>query len=298
MAGAPTTSYCPMVVWTGTQMLVVGGGTGSGAMTAHAYNPATDTWTQLASTNSPANRWFGAPVWTGTDLVITGGGLGPGLYYFEGYRYNPATGVWTNAVNRSGFPRWGQTNTIYNGIIYAYAGAATAGAGSALVYQDLYKFSLANNSWTGGMAGPKTRNVHSSFLRGNLIYHFGGVLSPDISAANPNLYPNDFDILDATTETWTTLATTSPVEQRGQMASAYTGSKALFFGGNRGNQVFADGAAFDPATNTWAALPTLNAPSARRCAGAVWTGNAFIVWGGVNAAGQQQVSGHILRNFQ
>ncbi len=296
--GAPTVATCPMVVWTGTQMLVLGGRPDQSAMGAHAYNPATDSWTTLGSTGAPAGRWHAAPVWDGTQVMISGGGIGPNLYYAESYKYNPTTGAWAATTLRGGFPRWGHTQALYNGQIYSYAGAATVGAGVPVLYQDLYKYTVANAQWAAGLAGPKMRNVHSAFVRGNLIYHFGGVLSTDINSPTLAQYPTDFDILDATNETWTTLATASPLSPRAQMAVAYTGTKALFFGGNMGANIYGDGAIYDPATNTWASMPTLNAPVARRCAGAVWTGTKFIVWGGTGVGGAVQINGSALINIQ
>src|SRR3954467_9154717 len=66
--------YDAVAAWTGTEMLVVGGGrTGSGPdgsfdfrRDGAAYNPATDTWRSLP--DAPGCPVFGT--WTGTTLVV------------------------------------------------------------------------------------------------------------------------------------------------------------------------------------------------------------------------------------
>lgn len=80
---------------------------------------------------------------------------------------------------------------------------------------------------------------------------------------------------------WSALPPT-PLAARTQMAGAWTGHQFLVWGGTGGanrDQVFGDGAAYDPATKTWTTLPA--APiSARSSMASVWTGSRFFIWGG------------------
>ena len=66
------------------------------------------------------------------------------------------------------------------------------------------------------------------------------------------------------------------------MAGAWTGHQFVVWGGMGGanrDQVFGDGAAYDPATQTWTTLPA--APiSARSSMASVWTGSRLFIWGG------------------
>ena len=74
---APTARFRHTAVWTGSRMIVWGGLTsgeerrplGDGAM----YDPATDTWTPIATDNAPSARNDHTAVWTGSAMIIWGG---------------------------------------------------------------------------------------------------------------------------------------------------------------------------------------------------------------------------------
>src|SRR2546430_964543 len=54
-------------VWSGTEMLVWGGGTaGIFLNNGGRYNPATDTWRSITLSNAPSGRWVHGAAWTGT----------------------------------------------------------------------------------------------------------------------------------------------------------------------------------------------------------------------------------------
>jgi len=56
--GAPDGRYGHTAVWTGSEMIVWGGGdsNGNGLNTGGTYNPSTDSWTATSTTNAPAAR--------------------------------------------------------------------------------------------------------------------------------------------------------------------------------------------------------------------------------------------------
>jgi N-acetylneuraminic acid mutarotase len=102
-APAPTYNVGPSI-WTGTEMIVWGGctsvstaGCGSSYVnTGGRYNPATDTWTPITTTDAPAARWANSAVWTGTRLIIWGG-CGASCYNTGG-QFNPVTNSWAPLV--------------------------------------------------------------------------------------------------------------------------------------------------------------------------------------------------------
>ena len=59
------------------------------------YNPITDRWTAISTTNEPSRRGGHTAVWTGTEMIVWGGeGMGfIGLN--SGRRYDPSTDSWT-----------------------------------------------------------------------------------------------------------------------------------------------------------------------------------------------------------
>jgi N-acetylneuraminic acid mutarotase len=82
-------------VWTGTQMVIVGGQTpdGDAFADAAAYNPATRSWRKLPPL--PAPRYAATLTWTGREVLVIGGKRSPeSMPYADGYAYNPATNRW------------------------------------------------------------------------------------------------------------------------------------------------------------------------------------------------------------
>ena len=92
-----------VAVWTGSEMIVWGGTSGSGKLDDGArYDPAVDSWTAVSTTDAPAGRIYATAVWTGDEMIVWGGQIGGG-YADDGGRYNPATDTWT-PVTTTGAP--------------------------------------------------------------------------------------------------------------------------------------------------------------------------------------------------
>jgi N-acetylneuraminic acid mutarotase len=71
---APEARETSTAVWTGSEMIVWGGGNFNGGLnTGGRYNPALDTWTATSTTNAPEPRGSQSTVWTGGELIIWGG---------------------------------------------------------------------------------------------------------------------------------------------------------------------------------------------------------------------------------
>jgi len=76
--GAPKGRVSATALWTGTELVVWGGGNdaqGNGGRfvgTGARYNPATDTWTEIATQGAPSPR-LTTGVWTGDGLLTFGG---------------------------------------------------------------------------------------------------------------------------------------------------------------------------------------------------------------------------------
>ncbi|MFC1669546.1 Ig-like domain-containing protein [Spirochaetota bacterium] len=87
------------VVWTGTEMIIWGGGgDGPPLNTGAKYDPDSDTWTAISSTNAPAARTNHSAIWTGKEMIIWGGGYHDGtkwIFLSDGAKYNPVTDTWT-----------------------------------------------------------------------------------------------------------------------------------------------------------------------------------------------------------
>jgi N-acetylneuraminic acid mutarotase len=77
---APTARSYHAAVWTGSRMIVWGGYSGSLSdpkiyyRDGGTYDPLTDQWSPIQSSNSPQGRIYMSPVWTGIEMLIWGGG--------------------------------------------------------------------------------------------------------------------------------------------------------------------------------------------------------------------------------
>src|SRR5437667_6991512 len=98
VTNAPTARSVHTAVWTGTEMIVWGGGNASSDFnTGGRYNPTTDSWTATSTINAPEARDYHTAVWTGSEMIVWGGLYYDGSYHYlnTGGRYNPGTGSWT-----------------------------------------------------------------------------------------------------------------------------------------------------------------------------------------------------------
>jgi hypothetical protein len=100
--GQPSAREGHVAVWTGSAMIVWGGGSYPNpslvsAMLSDgaAYDPSADAWRPIRS--APEALLGAVAVWTGTEMLVWGG------YTNHGYRYNPATDTWA-AMTTAGAP--------------------------------------------------------------------------------------------------------------------------------------------------------------------------------------------------
>src|SRR5579862_6814282 len=80
-------------IWTGREFIVWGGSaadTLTEVRSGGRYDPVTDSWTALSTTNAPISINSGQ-VWTGRELIVWGGGTQTNT----GARYDPVTNTWT-----------------------------------------------------------------------------------------------------------------------------------------------------------------------------------------------------------
>ncbi|MGH7269185.1 MAG: hypothetical protein ACREJ3_02040 [Polyangiaceae bacterium] len=99
-AGQPSPRNAHAAIWTGTEMIIWGGGAYPNTQSPDsfrsdgaAYNPATNTWRPIRP--APDTGLDGPAVaWTGTEMIVWGGADKYGEYSNRGYRYTPATDSW------------------------------------------------------------------------------------------------------------------------------------------------------------------------------------------------------------
>jgi N-acetylneuraminic acid mutarotase len=257
LINAPSARNDHAAVWTGTEMIVWGGFSGTTNLnTGGRYNPSTDSWTATSTTNAPSGRTSPSRVWTGTEMIVWGGNAGP--LPNTGGRYDPSTDTWTaTSTTNAPSPRAGSTS--------AWTGS------EMIVWGGFDGFSRLN---TGGRYDPDTDSWTATSTT--------NAPSPRISAA---VWTGSEMIVwggggntggryDPNTDSWTATSTTNA--PTGGSAAAWTGSEMIVYNG-----ADTTGGRYDPGTDSWTATSTTNAPSARSQHSTVWTGSQMIVWGGL-----------------
>lgn len=103
---APLKRYGHTAIWTGSSMIIWGGGDNWGSTTTVGgiYTPASDSWMATPTTGAPSARSTHVAVWTGNEMII----WGPDN---TGARYHPTTNSW-QATSTSCAPMGSYGGTI------------------------------------------------------------------------------------------------------------------------------------------------------------------------------------------
>jgi N-acetylneuraminic acid mutarotase len=266
-ANAPSARSNHTAVWTGTEMIVWGGLTGTNMNeslnTGGRYNPVTNIWRPTSQINAPTSRAFHTSVWTGSEMIVWGGADG------AGGRYNPATDTWTTASQINAPTSRAFHTSVWTGSEMIVWGGADGAGG---------RYNPATDTWipTSLINAPTTRSEHSAIWTSSEMIVWGGI-GPG-SASN---YLKSGARYNPSTNVWTSISDADEPISRYGHTTIWTGSEMIVWGGWSSSSLNT-GRRYNPTTDSWRPLPTASAPLARQGHTAVWTGNEMIVWGGYN----------------
>jgi N-acetylneuraminic acid mutarotase len=175
---APAPRLYHSAVWTGSEMIIWGGGTnligyGQRFQDGARYRPASDTWTSMASSGAAEPRSAHTAVWTGSEMLVWGGATHGGATISSGGRYRPASNSWLS-VSEAGVPaarkshagHWtGSKLLVWGGIADADVYLKSGG-----------QYDPVTDSWqaTPLMGAPSGRSVFGSVWTGNEFLLWGG----------------------------------------------------------------------------------------------------------------------------
>jgi N-acetylneuraminic acid mutarotase len=283
-AGLLTAKDRPTFLWTGTELLVWGG---NGANDGYRFNPTTNSWTTMSTTNAPVPRNFYLSCLTGTELVIWGGSdAGTGTPLSTGARYNLASNTWSAMTNTNAPAFLNGANAIIDGTaMYVYGGA------NGFTYSNkMNKYDLVANTWTqntpGGTSVP-VRTGAGMMSSNGYIYVYGGTYTPQFSITQ---FLFDGYVYNTTTNSWSANVG-SGVPNYLSSTNIQRGNKVYSFGGTIGsgnNYTYSNDLGVKDITSGNPAYVKLgNAPVAARFSSFVDTlpGNRLIFWGGFNFSG-------------
>lgn len=216
------------------------GGIGNTTPTANAYkyDPATNTWTPIASLPAPRG-WFSA-VTDGTYIYLLGGVDQNFATMATLWRYDPVSNTYNTNLPSYTIPTYLHASAYLNGKIYRIAGSAIGTDFHVEVYD------IATNSWSMAADYPFANHTLMAVALGSYIYAGGGNASPDKTWR-----------YDPNTDTWDDAAIADLPAGRSAAASAAYNGRWLLAGGDVNFSVSNSAIAWDPATNTWTDLPDM-----------------------------------------
>jgi N-acetylneuraminic acid mutarotase len=268
---APDARAGHTAVWTGSEMIVWGGGA-SGPVyfnTGGRYNPSTDSWTATSTTNAPDARAGHMAVWTGSEMIVWGGYNGSDNLNTGG-RYNPGTDSWT-ATSTTNAPGGRQECTaVWTGSEMIVWGGFKNGT----YLNTGARYNPSMDSWTATSTAnaPQGRYEHTAVWSGSEMIVWGGFFRGDPLNNGGKYNPG--------TDSWTATSTTGAPAGRGLPTSVWTSSEMIIWGGWDDSVFLNTGGRYKPDADTWTATSTTDAPTNRFQHTAVWTGSEMIVWGG------------------
>jgi N-acetylneuraminic acid mutarotase len=271
---APAGRYYHTAVWTGTKMIVWGGGAGSTRFnTGGIYDPAANLWSATSTTSAPSERVLHTAVWTGSKMIVWGGWDGAS-HLNTGGIYDPEADTWT-ATSTTGAP----TGRYYHTAIWTGTKMIVWGGVDDASYPNAGRtYDPETNEWTAmsTLGAPTGRYEHTAVWTGTEMIIWGGATGAEAL--------NTGGKYDPATNTWTTISATDAPSGRLLHTAVWTGTKMIVWGGWDGTSRFNTGGTYDPAMNIWTATSTTVAPTERFYHTAVWTDSKMIVWGGVDGS--------------
>ena len=289
--GAPAGRFAHFGVWTGSELLIWGGGRATdpvagptrfaaaistGARFQPNWNPGADTGTWAAMPLPPDAAALGhSMLWTGAELLLWGGQRGLDVVT-GGTRYDPTLDQWSS-TSELGQPaaRSGHRAVWTGSEMLLWAGQD--GSGTPLDSGGRYQ--PATDSWSPmGGSPPAARSEHTAVWTGSELLVWGGFDDTGAGLDSGGRYQPGSDSWSATGG--------SPPAARGGQSGVWTGEGLLIFGGLTGCPgacaPTGDAAIYDPVGDTWSSLASPGPTAERWAHTAVWTGEEMIAWGGTN----------------
>ena len=275
-------------VWTGEKLIVWGGSywTDNTQTTTRVYDdggiydPATDTWELINSTDpeTPTPRAGHTAVWTGGKMIVWGGSgaktrdSNGGLAwdeYNDGGIYDPATDTWEPVAMDPDIPtsRAGHT-AVWTGNRMIVWGGVFEGNGAT------YNLVDDEDPWSplDTLNAPQARVGHGAVVAGGRMAIWGG--SVESTSYENSVWQGSGAFYDYASGEWESISTlNAPWGGEGWWAEdgergveiLWTGSKLLVLPINsfRNGRWVHSGGIYNPSTSTWEPIATTGAPNAR-----------------------------------
>jgi N-acetylneuraminic acid mutarotase len=188
-------------VWTGSEMLVWGGYSGSAGdiplQDGAIYHLASDSWTPLPALNAPAPRFGHTAVWSGTDMIIWGGGILTNVFA-DGARFQPSTMQWFPIPAESAPDARMEHSAAWTGANMLIVGGRDSYYNFSNSFRSGFSYDPADGSWRAltQTNAPSAVSKQTAVWAGNAMVVSGGVysggsLATGIASIGENLYAFD-----------------------------------------------------------------------------------------------------------
>lgn len=158
---APLARCMHSAIWTGSKMIVWGGYNPDADPINNPnvdhndggiYDPATDTWTLISTTDAPTGRLAHMAAWTGTKMIVWGGMTSNAQTQFNsGGIYDPIADTWT-------------ATTLTNAPVGRSYGPTASWLGDSIFIWGGFTDSGSTTTNTGGIYSSKTLNWKATTL--------------------------------------------------------------------------------------------------------------------------------------
>ena len=268
-AGAPEARTGHTAVWSGTEMIVWGGGGAAVYANGARYDPVANTWTPTAALSSSLARYSHTAVWAGNQMIVWGGTNGS-AFFNNGARYIPSQDRW-RTLSKAGAPSARANHTaVWTGTeMIVWGGCAGGGLLCSTRTNTGGRYKPTTNAWTATTTAgaPSPRSNHTAVWTGTEMIVWG-------TGRTGGRY-------DPVANTWTPTNANETPSAREWHTATWTGAEMVVWGGDdRLIGTVNTGGRYDPATDSWLPTPMAGAPSPRHLQTAIWTGTEVIIWGG------------------
>jgi N-acetylneuraminic acid mutarotase len=247
--GAPAPRQRHTAVWTGSRMIVWGGGAAGWPLTpcfddGAVYDPATDTWAPLGRNGAPSARFDHTAVWTGSTMIVWGGADENGMRG-DGAAYDPATDSWRPLVAPGAPSARARHTAVWTGsrmIVWGGQGTGYETLATGALYDP------RTDSWepTSITAAPERRLGHTAIWTGSRMVVWGGSW-----ADRPHTFSTG-GVFDPATQTWTPTPDQDAPGQRTAHTAVWNGWQMIVWGGvkTETTHYYLSGGAFAPGLET------------------------------------------------
>ena len=205
---------------------------------AYKYDPATNTWTPIASLPAPRG-WFSGT--TDSTYIYLLGGVDQNFNTTATlWRYDPVSNTYDTSLPAYTIPTYFHASAYLNGKIYRIAGRAIGTDFHVEVYD------IATNTWSMAANYPVANHSLMAVALGSYIYGAGG-----------NAFPDKTYRYDPNTDTWDDAAVADLPAGRSAAASGAYNGRWILAGGDVNFAISTSAIAWDPVTNTWSDLANM-----------------------------------------